>query len=82
MHVFPSQWKARLKGDVPRSMSYEGSGAFCCLFSGVPRAQLVRPSVLSRSAGLVQVLKQCFGLARPAATATNTGYLLLYDCGE
>ena len=29
-----------------------------------------------------QVLKQCFGLARPAGTATNTGYLLLYDCGE
>ncbi|CAM9192142.1 unnamed protein product [Scytosiphon promiscuus] len=29
-----------------------------------------------------QVLKQCFGLARPASTATNTGYLLLYDCGE
>ncbi|CAM9174487.1 unnamed protein product [Ectocarpus sp. 6 AP-2014] len=29
-----------------------------------------------------QVLKQCFGLARPASAATNTGYLLLYDCGE
>ncbi|CAM9642445.1 unnamed protein product [Laminaria digitata] len=29
-----------------------------------------------------QMLKQCFGLARPAGTATNTGYLLLYDCGE
>lgn len=32
--------------------------------------------------GRAQVLKQCFGLARPGATATNTGYLLLYDCGE
>eukprot|EP00752_Nemacystus_decipiens_P007312 g6543.t1 len=29
-----------------------------------------------------QVLKQCFGLARPTTAATNTGYLLLYDCGE
>ncbi|CAM9964683.1 unnamed protein product [Ascophyllum nodosum] len=29
-----------------------------------------------------EVLRQCYGLARPASTETNTGYLLLYDCGK
>ncbi|CAM9408398.1 unnamed protein product [Discosporangium mesarthrocarpum] len=29
-----------------------------------------------------QVLKQCFGSSRQSAAGTNTGYLLLYDCGK